>query len=252
MTKTLDVVGIAVKSGVSKNNHLFLPEELEKAYLSLSGKPILKDHEATVSSAIGKVTKTEFAKEKEEAIINFEGFVIDDGNYLFDKIETGIISEVSIGAYAEQMVQEEDKEDGPLIPIGLHFMEVSLTPTPAVDGTQITKAKLQENNEKIIVKEETKMVEEKKETPAVVQETPKVDYKAELEKVQEELAKFKTEMAKKELDSLKEKTETKTVNTAVVKNEIDFEGYIVEKGEYGNLGIRKEMPKTDLKTLGGK
>lgn len=243
------VQGIAVTAGTSRNNHKFLAEELQKATNDMIGKPILKDHEATVDNSVGKVTSAYYSNVK-GGEINYSGFVLDSG-MLKDQIESGVISEVSIGAYAEQMLQEDDgDEHSPLIPIGLHFMELSLTPCPAVQGTGIARASMSADVQKInTIMEEDKM-EEIKTPVSAIQESPKVDFVAELAKVQEELVKAKIALAKKELETLtvKEtvKAESQAVSTAQVKTGVDMSGYVIEKGEYGNMAIRKELPKFNL------
>ena len=257
--RKINVEGIAVRTGTSLNNHLFISEELEKGFQTLQGKPILKDHNSTVDSAIGKVTQVGFIKEADgNSHITMTGFVLEDEKRTIEKIETGIISEVSIGAYAEQMLKESEESDV-VIPVGLHFMEVSLTPTPAVKGTSIARASIQEeekyecpecgkemNSQESLDKHMMTHKEEEKmdnKEPITAQPT-KVDYAAELAKVQEELAKAKLEMAKKELESMKAGAVQESVRPAIVQETTSqFEGYIVEKTEDGRMGIRKAPKK---------
>lgn len=266
MPRKISIEGVAVRTGTSLNNHLFISDELEKGFQSLNGKPILKDHQSTVDNSVGKVTNVGFVKESNgESYITMSGFVLEDEKKTIEKIETGIISEVSIGAYAEQMLKESEESDI-VIPIGLHFMEVSLTPTPAVKGTSIARAsgEVKMNNSKISEegkyecpecgkemksqdaldkhvmthKEEEKM-NDTKNTPAV--QTPvKVDYSAELSRVQEELAKAKLEMAQKELETVKSSQVEKSARPVIVQDKKEsFSGYVVEKTEDGRMGIRK-------------
>lgn len=270
----LRVKGIAVREGTSLNNHKFLGEELKKAAMSLTGKPILKDHDATVENTIGKVTYSQHLKDKDGVFVPFEGFVIDDDHNLHEKIITGIISEVSIGAYAEKMVKESEESDV-LIPIGLHFQEVSLTPTPAVMGTNITKANVQEEvreayacpdcDMKFDSKEEKDAhmnkkhkEEEKMEAEIKIPETPKMDMSVELAKMKEELVKLLLEIEKSKVEQAKKVLEqsrivekpAEPVSSAVVKSE--FDGYIVETTEDGRMGVRKQRQRIDLTMLGGK
>jgi hypothetical protein len=269
----LRVKGIAVREGTSLNNHKFLGEELQKAAMSLTGKPILKDHDATVENTIGKVTYSQHLKDKNGVYVPFEGFVIDDDHNLHEKIITGIISEVSIGAYAEKMVKETEESDV-LIPIGLHFQEVSLTPTPAVMGTNITKASVQEFVEayacpdcdmKFDSKEEKDAhmnkkhkEEENMESETKIPETPKIDASVELAKLKEEHVKLLLEIEKQKVEQAKKILEqskvvekpAEPVSAAVVKSQLD--GYIVETTEDGRMGVRKQRRSIDLSMLGGR
>ena len=253
--RRLLVEGIAVKSGVSRNKHLFLPEELMNAASSLAGKPILKDHDYTVENTVGKVTHSQAIHEGNDVVMPFKGFVMDDQKGTIEKLEEGIISEVSVGAYCDQMLKETEESDV-LIPHGIHFMEVSLTPTPAVDGTSIARATEKLNNMitasmKLADKpmEANTMEEKMKEAIAkapdvpVVAETPSA-VSAELKRVQEEIALLKLENAKKELEQLKAPKETPKTATAISAAENQdvkdaYEGYIVERTESGRIGIRK-------------
>jgi len=49
------VSGVAIKAGVSRNRIKYTNEELAKFAPTLTGRPILKDHNATVDSAVGLV-----------------------------------------------------------------------------------------------------------------------------------------------------------------------------------------------------
>ena len=261
MPRKINIEGIAVRTGVSMNNHLFIMDELEKSFASLNGKPILKDHQATVDNSIGKVTDAGFVKEKDgNAYVTMAGFVLEDDKKTIEKIETGIISEVSIGAYAEKMLKESEESDV-VIPTGLHFMEVSLTPTPAVKGTKIARAstnakeaeeyKCEDCGEEFSSQEglnkhmSSHEEEEKMNKEPITAQPSKVDYAAELAKVQEELSMLKLEQAKKELDAAKKQNEPKLQESAIatvaaVSQQNDsFAGYVIEKTEDGRMGIRK-------------
>ncbi len=277
MSLRLNVKGIAVRSGLSKNGHRFLPEELAKAAERSKDKtyPLIKDHEATTDNTFGRIKfGAPMVDEKGDTVITHSGFAVEDGSNITMKISEGIINEVSIGAYAEQMVKESE-DSNELIPIGIHFAELSTTPTPAVDGTAITRAH-------IIAKEQSKCPEcgamfpdkeamqahmdkkhkesmevEKMETkeaqaPPAVTEASKVDYKAELAKVQDEMDKFKLEQAKKELETMKAsvaKPQPKTASAAEASEQAKLlEGYIVSKGEFGGLAISKPRTKCSLFT----
>lgn len=132
MKDVVKIAGVAVKAGLSSNKHMFLAEELQKSFDSLRNKPILRDHEATCSNSIGKVQESKFVGDT----IEYSGFVLDiDG--LREKIESGVLSEVSVGLFCDQLVKENEDSDV-LTPMGIHFLEISIVPCPAVSGTSIS------------------------------------------------------------------------------------------------------------------
>src|SRR3990167_1580666 len=263
----IEVKGIAVRSGVSKNNHKFLPEELVKAVDRSIGKtyPLIKDHDARTDNTIGRITfGMANVDGSGDTIVTYHGFAIEDGSNILSKIQEGVITEVSIGAHAERMVKEsEDSIEE--IPIGIHFAELSTTPTPAVDGTMLTKASIQNTivKEAFTCKEcgkefeskeqltkhyeihQNEKTEEPKMTENKQEQSVKVDYAAELSRVQEELAIVKLEQAKKELDSAKKTIMENTpqpISTANVNSTRNaFEGYIVARDEDG-MFISKKLP----------
>ena len=131
----MNISGVAVRAGVSRNNIKYLPEELKSFAPTLSNRPILKDHDARVDNSIGLVTKA-FSNNGGEAV-NYSGWIKEDGTGVTEKIKDGRIKEVSIGAMATRLVKESDDSDI-LIAQGLIGLELSLTPTPGVMGTSIT------------------------------------------------------------------------------------------------------------------
>ena len=129
--KKMKLKGIAIKAGVSRNGRKYIVGELEKAAPSLKDKPILKDHNPTVDNTVGRTTEAVF----NDDAIEFEGYIIDDS--LAEKIEAGVIKEVSIGAYAKRLVKENEDDDV-VIPVDMEFAELSFTPTPGVQGAMVS------------------------------------------------------------------------------------------------------------------
>ena len=130
----LSVAGIAIRSGVSRNKIKYSEEELMKFAPTLTNKPILKDHNATVDNAVGLVTKSESSN---GSIVQYRGWVKEDGSNVLEKIKDGRIKEVSIGAIAGQLVKESDDSDI-MIAQNLTGLELSLTPVPGIVGTSIS------------------------------------------------------------------------------------------------------------------
>jgi hypothetical protein len=129
---TVKVNGIAIRVGISKNGIKYTPENLQATAHELNDKPILKDHKALTDNTIGRTTS---AKYSEEAI-SFEGWVKEDGTGITERIADGRIKEVSIGASVERLVKETSDDDC-VIAEGIHYLELSTTPTPGVIGTSI-------------------------------------------------------------------------------------------------------------------
>lgn len=138
-SKDLIVRGVAINAGMTRNKHLFPPEELKKSAKTLVGKPMLTDHEAKVGAIIGEVLKAQF---KDDAV-HYEG-VIDSSDdetaaMVARKIEKGRIKSVSVGAIVEKVKDEYDAEDnwtGVRLE-GIDFVELSTVAVPADPGATI-------------------------------------------------------------------------------------------------------------------
>jgi hypothetical protein len=126
------VHGVAIRSGTSRNNIKYLPEELQSFTPTLSDRPILKDHVYTTESAIGLVEDASYADEQ----VFYNGWVKEDGTGVVERIRDRRIKEVSVGAIARQLVRES-KDSDVFIAKGITAMELSLTPTPGVQGTSM-------------------------------------------------------------------------------------------------------------------
>lgn len=136
MASKIKVSGIAVREGTSRNGVYYSAEELDKFSPTMINKPMLKDHEAKTDNVIGKVTNS-FSSDGGKAVM-FEGWVKEDGTGIIDKIKDGRISEVSISAMCGQLVKESEDSDI-LIARDMTCMELSTTPTPGVQGTNISQ-----------------------------------------------------------------------------------------------------------------
>lgn len=132
--ENIKVHGVAIKAGISKNGIKYTPENLGKTAHELADKPILKDHKALTDNTVGRTTKASFDVKGESVM--FEGWIKEDGTGVTEKIADGRIKEVSIGAAVEQLLQE-NAEDNYVIAEGIHYLELSTTPTPGVEGTSI-------------------------------------------------------------------------------------------------------------------
>lgn len=116
--------GIAISETTTLNNHKYIAEELEKASATLMNKPLLVDHDQKVENIKGKIISSVW--NPIEKRIDFEAKVTDES--IKKLIKEGVLSTVSIGAYAKELVEDKD---GSMIAKGLGFAELSFVPCPA-------------------------------------------------------------------------------------------------------------------------
>jgi len=142
MSDKIKISGIAVSEQVSRNGRKYIAKELEKFAPTLTGRPILKDHEGITDNVIGVITHAETLDAGKT--VRYEGWVKEDGSGIVEKMKDGRIKEVSIGAMAGKVVKE-NKDDPYVIPVDMEAMELSTTPVPGNRGTSIIKQ--DENND---------------------------------------------------------------------------------------------------------
>ena len=127
------IKGTAINETTTFNGHKYIAEELEKAAVGLIGKPLLKDHKNEVDAISGVVINSHWNQMNKS--IDFEAKVTDKS--VREKIEQGVLSKVSIGAFAKDLIKEED---GSLVAKGLNIVELSFTPVPADMGAHFAMA----------------------------------------------------------------------------------------------------------------
>lgn len=135
-TEQLNVFGIAIKPGVSRNKVLYSKEELDSFAPTLKTRPILMDHNSyDLSKNIGLVTKSSSNK----GIVSYEGWIKNPENVnVIARVNDKRIKEVSIGAIAKKVLYDEDKDI--FIVEGLEAMELSLVSCAGVKGTSLKQA----------------------------------------------------------------------------------------------------------------
>jgi hypothetical protein len=129
----------ALTEGVSLNNIRYTGVEMRKTAHEINDVPLLKDHESKVDNIMGR---TGMDGKYNEALktIEVSGDVPEGIDPSFDKrLKAKMIRNVSIGAHVDQMVKEH-KEDEVMEARGIHYDEVSFTPTPGVKGTSVMMA----------------------------------------------------------------------------------------------------------------
>ena len=162
MTDILNVNGVAIHSGISRNGIMYTGEELKKSRKTLQGVPFQKDHDSSVDKSIGIVTKASFDEESEKTLYN--GWIKEDGTNIIEKVKDRRVKAVSVGAMVERMVKEEEDSDI-LIAKGIHFVELSLVSVPGIPGATIQQA--------LKMHETAKTPKEKAKIPAISEELSK-------------------------------------------------------------------------------
>lgn len=132
------IKGVAINETTTRNGITYISEELEKAAPSFRNKPILKDHENSVSAIVGRTTENvNFVRgEDSKGRIDFEGKIMDQ--QIREMINDGRIQNVSIGTMLEDL--QENEEDGTITAIGMHGLEISLVAVPGDPGAGLTQA----------------------------------------------------------------------------------------------------------------
>jgi hypothetical protein len=130
---TFLIEGVAINTTTTSNNHKFLSEELQTSANTLTGVPLLKDHNNSVDAIVGRVKEGRYNEETQNVI--FKAQVIDDK--MKNLIKQGVLNSVSVGADAMDI---EESDDGSLIPKGIIFRELSLVAIPADSGATFSQA----------------------------------------------------------------------------------------------------------------
>ncbi len=123
------IKGTAINETTTRNGVRYIAKELSKSAPSLRNRPILKDHNNSVDSIVGKTTENVHYKASEKRIA-FEGIIKDPK--MQEMINDGLITAVSVGAMVKELT-EENGEDGEcyLVAKGIEFVEISLVAVPA-------------------------------------------------------------------------------------------------------------------------
>ena len=126
--------GVAINETTTRNGIKYVATELEKAAPTFKGKKILLDHRNEVKSIVGTVTNSSFNNVKKS--IDFEAKIMD--KEIQNMINDGRISDVSIGAKVQDLVQ--NKDDKCVTAIGIEGLEISLVAVPGDPGANIATA----------------------------------------------------------------------------------------------------------------
>ncbi len=125
LEKPLRIRGLAMTTGMSRNFNVYTPDELQAFAGKVVDAPVYIEH-VTATNAVGKVTKTEWDGQS----LWYEAEIYDEETA--DKIRTGLIRHVSVGADYETVDIINGK-----IPHGLCNAEISLVAVPGISETNI-------------------------------------------------------------------------------------------------------------------
>ncbi|MEM2188372.1 MAG: hypothetical protein QXG35_03455 [Nitrososphaerota archaeon] len=125
----LRIRGILTSARVSRNNRLYLPEELRRMVEELRGReiPVYWEHVAA-QNAIGKARV--YWDEVNKAV-RYEAEISDEE--AAEKIRSGLVRHVSLGADYETI----DIVDDVIIPRDLHLKEISLVAVPGIPEASV-------------------------------------------------------------------------------------------------------------------
>ena len=128
------IKGIAINETTTHNGHKYIAEELEPASKTLIGKPLLIDHNNSVEAIKGTVSKSFWNSTARN--VQFEAKIMD--KTIREMVKDGRIKNVSIGAFAQDLVKDEDSDS--YIAKGIKFAELSLVAVPADEGATFAMA----------------------------------------------------------------------------------------------------------------
>lgn len=150
------IKGIAINSTTTRNNVKYVSDELSESAHTLNGKPILKDHDNSIDSIVGRVIAASF--NNLSGGVYFEGKIMD--KRMQEMVNDGRINSVSIGATFETMEEVEEDNKTVLVPHGIEFVELSLVAVPADPNAGFAKAICEKWYSDKELKEQAKLREE--------------------------------------------------------------------------------------------
>lgn len=215
--------GTAINATTTRNGVKYEGVELEKGAPSLRNKPILKDHNNTVDSIVGKTTENVFWNPTGEKI-DFEANIHD--SKMQEMINKGLITAVSIGTMVESLEPVEEDGSNYVVAKGLDFVELSLVAVPADKNAGFAKACMESYKVKQLEEEYSDFD---------INELKEENKMEDLKQIQAENAKLKEELAKIEQE--------KVIAKAVEEKVAEEKARIAEEAEKAEEAKALEVKK---------
>jgi len=132
-----EISGVAIEETTSLNKVRYPAEVLQRAAESLKGVPLLKDHNNSVDSIVGRVTEALF--DENSKAVRFKAHIMD--SKIAEKVKQGLIKHVSVGSHFTG-VKSERAEGGArvFVPTDIRFLELSLVAVPGIHNAMIDTA----------------------------------------------------------------------------------------------------------------
>lgn len=210
------IKGEAIHAIITRNKTKFTEEELKPSAKTLSGRPLLKDHNNSVDSVVGKVS--EAAYDDKGRCVSFKADVMDPA--MCQKIKQGLVNAVSVGAACDLM-PELDEKTGDVTCYAaknITFLELSLVAIPADPDAGFERAIAEsfkfsedeplitprESAEPVVTEHDAQLAKQREEEAATMaEEQNKIDaLRAESAKLQEEIETMKLEKLRAEKAAL--------------------------------------------------
>jgi len=141
-----EISGVAIEETTSLNKVRYPAEVLQRAAESLKGVPLLKDHNNSVDSIVGRVTEALF--DANSKAVRFKAKIMDKG--ISEKVKQGLIKHVSVGSHFTGVKSEQAEGGRVFVPTDIRFLELSLVAIPGIQNAMIDTAIaefVQENTE---------------------------------------------------------------------------------------------------------
>lgn len=234
------IQGTAINETTTSNNHKFLAEELMPAAKTLTGVPLLVDHENKVENIKGRVMLGSYNELGKR--VDFKAMVMDET--CKQMIRDGRLNSVSVGA----MVKDVEEIDGELVPRGITFKELSLVAVPADSGATFsiamkeayTAGKLITPDPKVEVKAEAEIVVEPEQVP---EEPEPVENDELIEPIED----------KANIQQINPVNATQVADVQGVDNQIEMKGGLEKMSEIVEVKVDENaVLKAQLKELSDK
>jgi len=208
----LRIEGVAIEETTSRNNVTYEVDELSNAADTLIGVPLLKDHDNTIDSIVGRVTEAYMDGKQ----LKFKAEVIDESVKM--KIQKGLVRNVSVGSIIDELKKVVEDGVTNFVAKRMKFVELSLVAIPGIPGatfsTSVTEAfnsfeikekekmesKLEAIEEKLalLLKEDAEESEAEPEAEAPAEEAeaePEAEAEEEDDAAEEKLVNMKSEIS---------------------------------------------------------